>query len=399
MQQPMQNQQAYMPAPAYHPQQGNMPVQGGPTQIVNTPQGAFYMDIRTGQLLGPVQQQGVMQNVHQTHGQMRHQAVAPYHASHNQQGFNMGAATSNMDLEQPADNRYGNANSLIKQRKEPVVEVVATPVPPVVERPKVKSRLAMVNYKPAYHNKPFTKDDISQYEESLIGPSLEHLIYGLIDTAHQQDNDSLVCVQSGIVVHKFFNTSTIDYETDLFQENIEFIYKALKRLLPEVRTQSNLVYFQAYNDWLTSCVNTFLSVKLEDTQIDSFADDFNDLIKYLIQSHEDVRDMLLDFMNEILAQARLDVEAIRNEDESGEVNIPSTESIVPDRVNLAYVKLHSAEIGDDTSQTGLRVDTKLMVSLQAVIDEVEFILITLDRRVYRVTSKVGDTISIRCISD
>lgn len=364
-------------------------------QMINTPQGQMYMDARTGQVIGPVNQ--MPQPPVQSRG-MQH--VAPF----------QGQPMVPVQIMQPPqergsslpDNRYGNAGSLIKPKEavnsSNVIDVVELPpsAPKPVPRPTVKT--LTTGYIPTYHNKAFTEAQTCRKKTWLVGATLESLVSEVIEDAHTGDKEHLLWIQSGAVIEKFYKTTLIDKEAELYQTDIEKVYRAIKRIATTITSRDDFVYFQAYNKWLTQAINTFLSIHMKATSIDSFFDDFNDLIKFLIVDYDHLREQLVEHMAGILEGAMCDVKELRVvSEETPEPIISKDQSIISEHMTIVYVKMFSGEIGDDSTEAGVKVANKMIESIKVLLDKPDFILITLDRRFYRVTVMKDGDADINCI--
>lgn len=236
--------------------------------------------------------------------------------------------------------------------------------------------------------------------ESVIGESLYHVISGLINTAHTEERKELVWLQSGIIVRKFYDTSVKAFENDLFQGDVEAAHKVFKQRLPEIDNRSDVVYYQAYDKWITSAINDFLHFTVSGgLRIDSFAEDFAELLKHLSRTDGKFHSGLVDYMNLILSQSLLDVQSVREKDDEGNPVVSDETAVLPDRVSLVYIKLLSSEIGDDSKAEGLTVASRLMSSLEESIGDPVFYMATLDRRIYKVSYMHDTTVNIECLSD
>lgn len=363
-------------------------------QMINTPQGQMVIDSRTGQVLGPVNQ--------------IQQPIQP-RPMQNSQPFQGTLMSSSTGLVQPAqdrdgilpDNRYGNAGSLIKAKeaasRPEVMDVVEVPTftPKATVSPKIKT--LTTGYIPTYHSKPLTEAQTYRNSTWLVGATLESLASEVIEDAHAKDTEHLVWIQSGAVVQKFYKTSLVDKEAELYQTDIEKVYRAVKKIAPTINSRDDFVYFQAYNKWLTNAINTFLSIHMKDTSIDSFFDDFNDLIKFLIVDYDQLREQLVEHMTGILEGMVCDVKELRAvSDESPVPVISKDQSIISEHLTIVYIKIFSGEIGDDGSAAGLKVANKVIESIKALTGTSDFVLITLDRRFYRVTVMKDGEADIDC---
>ncbi|MFW9601178.1 MAG: hypothetical protein ACMV1B_02530, partial [Prevotella sp.] len=361
-----------------------MPVQGGQQDVVimKGPQGPMYVNVRTGEVLGPVQgQQNAFPN-NQRFGSLQQSSLeAPPHRS---------------------DNRYGSVQELIQPRSTQVQETkppqVQTPPPPV--QPKPSTGLPGVKFKPVKRSKPFEEQELHKEEKSLVGRSLQELITSMISEAHEQADEKLMWYQSGIVIKEYFDTTVKSFEDDLFQGDIEAISRVLKTILQQVESRKDYVFYQAYDKWITSSINDLLSVTMKDSvRIDSFALDFEDLMTHLKSVDEFQSKTVIGYMNDIMAQSKTDILALREKAEGEEPVICDSCAAVPERYSLLYVKLLSEEIGDDGSVDGVKTATKLMESLESLIDEQIFYMVTMDRRVYKVLYMSQSIVNIKCISD
>ena len=401
-QQPMPQQGVFQQRPM--PQHSNI-------AVVNTPQGPMLMDMSTNQILGPVPQQGMRYGAPN--------AVAPntgsLPANHRFGNPNSGPTDT---MEPLSDNRYGSVKELIQpqgaqmqyqpppqQPKQPqpqvdvaIQEVVKQPV-----KPKPVTYLPNTKVNAPSRLLDFTKSEVHMEESSLVGQSLEELITGMLSCAHEEGQDSLVWHQSGIVVKEFYGTNARGYERDLFQSNVSAVNKVVLNRLTEVTTLEDLVYLQAYDKWLAGCINDYTRANLSEENkalIDSFVCDYEVLITHLgMVGFKTVADGLIEAMNDVLDQARVDVEALRDGGEEGSCVLPDSRAVVPERVSLIYVKLMSTQIGDDGTEQGAIIASRLMDSLVKITEEDLFHLVTIDRKVYKVSNRAGGEVVVDCISE
>lgn len=398
-----------VPAPGY-PQQGmpqqQMPQQGMTQpglQLINTQNGVMIMDVYTGRIIGPYvppQQAPVAQG--------RPPQAQPFQGQFMQP---QGLPQPQEDVSIFGDNRFSNAAGLVKP-KEPVVEVQAQADKPL---PKPKLKASSTGYIATYCNKPFTKEDavFKDKDSGLIAASLDHLAFYIIDDAHDTDDKALLWIHSGVIINKYYNTSLLSHEKEMFQSNIEKVFRDVKKLQPTISNVNDEVYFQAYNKWLTRCINTFLKINIRDTVIDSFVDDFNDLIKFLILDYDLLRDGLIEYMAGVLESASLELEELRSVEGlppevgaseqaslvSAEPSLKDNQSVVPERLHLVYLKLSSVEIGDDGTEAGLKIANKAISSIKELTGKSSFVLITLDHRFYRVTVMKDGEVNIECVRE
>lgn len=282
--------------------------------------------------------------------------------------------------------------------QEAIEEAVKEPV-----KPKPTTYLPNVTVDAAKRVKAFTEAEVHKEESSLVGQSLQELVTGMYSCAHEDGVESLVWYQSGIVVKEFYGTGVKGYERDLFQSDALAVNKVVMNRLKEVKTLGDLVYIEAYDKWLAGCINDYTKANLskkDEALIDSFVCDFDALIAHLDKTgFKTVSAGLIENMNEVLDQARVDVEALRGQGEEGESVLPDGRAVVPERVSLVYVKLLSVQIGDDGTPEGAGVASRLMESLLKITEEDLFYLVTLDRKVYKVSNRVGGEVIVDCVSE
>ena len=398
----------------YPQQRGMMPVQSN-VGVVNTPQGPMLVDMNTNQILGPIPQQGMRYGAPN--------AVAPSNnALPTNHRFGNPSSGPMDPIEPRSDNRYGSVKELIQPQQgvnmqqqqyrqpeppqyQPQVEIQEAIEEAVKEpvKPKPTTYLPNVTVDAAKRVKAFTEAEVHKEESSLVGQSLQELVTGMYSCAHEDGVESLVWYQSGIVVKEFYGTGVKGYERDLFQSDALAVNKVVMNRLKEVKTLGDLVYIEAYDKWLAGCINDYTKANLskkDEALIDSFVCDFDALIAHLDKTgFKTVSAGLIENMNEVLDQARVDVEALRGQGEEGESVLPDGRAVVPERVSLVYVKLLSVQIGDDGTPEGAGVASRLMESLLKITEEDLFYLVTLDRKVYKVSNRVGGEVIVDCVSE
>ena len=165
------------------------------------------------------------------------------------------------------------------QVEEAVQEAVKQPV-----TPKPTTYLPNVKVNAPARLLAFTEAEVHKEESSLVGQSLQELITGMFSCAHEDGQGSLVWYQSGIVVKEFYGTGVKGYESDLFQSNVSAVNKVVLNRLNEVTALEDLVYLEAYDKWLTGCINDYTKANLSEKDkavIDSFVCDYEKLISHL----------------------------------------------------------------------------------------------------------------------
>lgn len=388
-------------------------------QVVNTPNGPMYLDVRTNQILGPVQQQPQQQYHQPLYGQAPTRSTAMVHA--NQAVANPYIGNSRYGSPDPGyqtqpesgqDNRYGQIQQLTQPERIPVMNqpihaaVQTTPPPSAAPAASVQKDLPGVKSF-GYRKQPLSDKDVRIESGTVLGSSLCHVANALVKIAHQKKSDKLVWVQPGLVLRSFYDTSVKDHEVDLFQSSAEGAFKVFRQKLSQTENRNNVAYYRAYDNWMTGRVNDYFECSSTDGMcIDSFADDFGELLKLLETSDTERAKGLLQYLSDVLAQATDDITAARaaqspKEEEGAEKEeaseVVQENAVVPERVILVYVKLLSSEIGDDASAEGNRVANRIMTNLEEYVDDKMFYLVTLDRRIYRVLYLPNEGVDIRYI--
>lgn len=388
----------YPQQPVYQqPQQHRQPGSGQDLRVMNTPQGLMMVDAISGQILGPVQQQ--QQNPSMM-GYSR--SVAPNNPIPSTQRFGTPGTTGSFDNQEPRnDNRYGALKQLIAQPPaQQEAFIVEEPAVKAVKEVKEVCMLPGVNFNATPKLKGFTPEELHSEESSLVGGSLQEVITTLISIAHGPDKNQTVWHQSGIVLNEFYDTSVKTFEDDLFQSDPSAVHKVVINRLKQVKTRADLVYFEKYNKWLTEAINSFLESNMkEKVSIDSFSTDFVDLVNHISDNSPLVCKALLGMLGEMLEQAKIDVTAVRCETDDGGPVLSNNSAVVPERVSLVYIKLLAVEMGDNGTEEGVKTASLLMDSIIKLTEEDMFYMITMDRKVYKVTTKVGAGVTLTCVSE
>lgn len=400
-------QQAYQPQqqPVYQPPPQQM--QG--VQIVNTQNGPFYMDVRSGQLIGPVNQQAMQPRSTAASAFQGQQHQVPtyqdnrfgnYQPSNQPQEYNM------------PDNRYGNIQQLAAQQPQERNNRMSPPLQqaPVIQTKPTqvvtdKNRRNLPGMKAFKHfGMPVMDTDIRIQSTSMVGSSLCHVVNTLIDEAHAKAKDRLVWIQPAIILRKFHDSAVKVFESELFQSDSELVFKAFRQKLSQVESRGDAAYFRAYNDWLTDAVNDYLRhASAGDVCIDSFAEDYGDVCKGLEKINNDLYVTMLVHMSDVLGQATADVLATREVVEPTDTqpgHVPDDNvAVIPERVTLVYIKLLSSELGDDGTVEGSKIAARIASNLKESIDEAMFHMVTLDRKFYKVFYMKDGSVDIRHLSN
>lgn len=270
------------------------------------------------------------------------------------------------------------------QPPAPVAKPAPTPVqPPAASTP---DGIGDSRVKLEVRGIPFSKREISTQNDgpTTYGDSLYEIISAIRCEAHKDTSDKVAFVRSVLVCQKHYGISAGDIEAAVFKSDIETVYRALKRLAVDVNKKEVLCFFNSFNEWLTDAINDYLLIATKgDWRIESFYNDFNDLIAAIVESkNKELREGLIAAINDLLDQSGVDIAALREKDESGTAALEDDVAVIPNRTYVVYMKLMGYEIGDLGESTDPKSDA-LLRGLRDYVDTEVFYVTTLDRRLYK----------------
>ena len=148
-------------------------------------------------------------------------------------------------------------------------------------------------------------DSIISFEDIFILDCFEEAVEGIIERSckfNKESNlNSKVTVNTVIIIDKTYNITIQEYIKDLFNKDILEIYKLLNKYYKESTTKYEIVLFNKINTMLTSIVNEFLYINtIERITIDSFKEDFIELIKILKTKDQNTESIFLLYLTKYL---------------------------------------------------------------------------------------------------
>lgn len=321
--------------------------------------------------------------------------------------------TPNMPQETLSTNsRYGNIEQLTQpaqqfqpapQAREPVVPLYQTPqekpmsqpatlaakpapAPAQPPAPSTPDGIGDSRVKLEVRGIPFSKREISTQADgpTTYGDSLYEIISAIRSDAHKDTSDKVAFVRSALVCEKHYGVTVGEIEAAIFKSDIETAYRALKRLAVDVNKKEVLCFFNSFNEWITDAINDYLLIATKGKwAIESFYNDFNDLIATIVESkNKDLREGLIAAINDILDQSNVDIAALRDKDDLGASVLEDDVAVIPNRTYVVYIKLMGYEIGDLGDTTDPKSDA-LLYGLREYVDTEVFYVTTLDRRLYK----------------
>jgi hypothetical protein len=170
-----------------------------------------------------------------------------------------------------------------------------------------------------------------------------------------------------------------------------------------VTALEDAVFLSQFDLWITQHTNDWLNRHNGDLHIDSFSQDFEDLVMALRRQTLDHDERLMEHLRQTLGKAASDVHALQNSpspertDEQKERD--ALTMYLPHHGFMVFVRATSTALGDDGSSKGLEKMQKVMKSLrQCIGNKVKFEVFTADRRMYSVSFDLHDNVHVTQLS-
>lgn len=311
------------------------------------------------------------------------------------------AAMETITTQMPdTSNRYHTAQTqqAQQQQMQPAVEEPTRPmlftVTPVVHKfsgnEKFKMNVVTEAVKPNQVN----------YEEGYLAcDCLEENVECVIEQAYKGETTPVVTVRNYIINNNFWRVDLKDTIDNLLSGDIKALYKAFKAAYTKMTNKSEINVLNVLNTALTDVTNDFLAVNsVAMISIESFYTDFNDLLRVIRNSEEDLEEELLSYLNNYVDDMKI---ALTNTTKT-----PNATQIT-EMVSVAYVDKHLLETGlDELDHRFVQVDDSIANAfLKSVAAEViakvgkqEFLLVTLDKSIFKFMVSTSANIFIKKIA-
>ena len=294
------------------------------------------------------------------------------------------SVTTNSSFNQPE-----KENKPMKQAKEFVVNI------------KNPTKVKGTNFTYGSYISEIKPNNIIKLNDNSINVDcFEEIIETIIEDTNNSSPVPFITYQNFILSNSLYNVLLAEKIKEIFsQNNIKHIYKDLKNLYKEISDSNNYYAFNFINELFTSYINEFLQVSLyeEEAYIDSFIDDFNELLKLLRNNTEETEDELINYLDYKVTQINDTISIINdnpltNSESDKSVN-KNKKLIIPEVYDVVYVNKLDEELGLDILSNNKYVyvpnipPNGFITSIAKVVKEKyivnEFYMVTLNRKVIK----------------
>lgn len=426
---PQQVQQQTMQYPVQQRPQVQMQLPPN-IQIVQTQYGPQYVDSTTGAIVLPQQVQMMMQQMQQM-PQLSQQQMAflmqQQRANQQQQQFGqtpqgypqtrlmgggvtafqadlMPEATDNRfdgPIRQPLPSPVQQHHQENNQMRVPSNQANTTVI---IEQKRFVPGKKMLKSKNASflpRTRPFEKKEVENFKMNVFDGGFSMAIEELYEQSFNDETRSkLVIIGHCRIVDTFYDTSLRSAVNELFQKDIESVYRFMKQAVDNLTTRADVVFMSEYNQWLTDQVNDILRVLMPmAATIDSFVEDFNDL-KFALGDKRTPKEELSTIYEEL--RDRLNNMMITIDEEHAKEEIPENHGNplhIVEKVNIVFCKLMSTELWQDGVPDKDPTGNRLISSLADFQEDDIFYLFTLDKVVYKVTINLNSVVMVDMIGN
>ena len=234
----------------------------------------------------------------------------------------------------------GRFNNQPQQSAPAVTEPQPTQVQAVTQ-PKIPSHIVSIDPIYFYNNKKisltarqdkFSEKLVISEPKAIFADGLEPVIDHAIETAKESiDDNKLIYLVDAVIRDSTVTVPRDEQFNKLFAGDARQLYKTLKAIYAEATNLDTILIAERLNRNLTGLVNQFLKVNLDNVvSIDSFVEDYNDLLKLLRSKFEDAEDDLTEYLTN-------EIEEIRDLQENLD---PKNQYALVEGVSVAYFANH-----------------------------------------------------------
>lgn len=410
-------------------------------QYLNTPYGMQYVDVTTNTVIPqhqlqayvaqqmqqmqmqqqqfmpatqmmPNQQQMMLMHNQRVQQQPQYQTGVQMHGQARLMGPGLHTFQQDLGTDVP-DNRFdGPARPLIQRPNQQQQEVSQMRVPSnqanstvIVQQKKLvpgKKLLKSKNASFLPRARPFEAREIETISMNVVNcGGLSTVIEELYERAYTEfDKTKSVIIAKCLLVENFYDTSLRGMTEELFQEDIESVYRYLRQAVDSLTTRADIVFMSEYNQWLTDQVNEILSVIYPiNVTIDSFIEDFNDLKRHLGDNR--TPDESLETVYKELCK-RLRYMMIRCIEQHKAEEVPENHGnalYLVEQANIVYIKLLSTEIWPDGVPEDDPQGNRLVSSLTDHQSNDTFYVLTMDKIIYKVSVDLNKVAKVDIIGN
>ena len=221
-------------------------------------------------------------------------------------------------------------------------------------------------------------------EGSLASDCLQEDIESLIESAYESEDGKAITARNFIISHNFYRTNNNDTIKELLSNDVKYLYKAIKTVYKETSDKYSICVYDKLDDLITERINDFIAIHAsESISIDSFFTDFNDLLKIIRNTEEDLEDNLLEYLDNFIIDLRNNLNSIDK---------PEDYTILTEPISMVYLDKHVLETGLEVIDGNFITleKTPPNVFLHSLVNVVstmmkkrELLLVTLDRSVFK----------------
>lgn len=247
-----------------------------------------------------------------------------------------------------------------------------------------KNILSAPSFKIATRTTNFNEVNAVKFEDLIVSDCLDELVEAAIEKTVNHDRSPAALIAVAVLEMNYHKANQKKFADDLFQPDIKAIYKAFKTHLASVNNRYDLVYLSAINDYLTELVNDTLYPILDTyPMVDSFMEDFNDLLRQVRNScSAEVEDLLIENVNAVLERTQMNFSIIDKINEvpaeEGEVSEPVIQrALIPIPVQVICLNYLGVELGNQANLA------RMLSGLTDMITSPVAYVCTIDKTVYK----------------
>lgn len=398
----MQQNQQYVTQPMQNPQQMQ-------TSIVMTPQGPMmqtpqgYIPVmQTPQGFIPVQQ-GMINQMPMNQGQYPNQPMFPQQQPQlaNTGRFTGGAQSAQQPFTNDNNVQPGRFTSPSVQQEQVIEEETITIPIPFTVKPIQQKRGINQNVKLTVMTTEVKSNNICKFEGVASSDCFSEVIESLIEDTYAQENNKLISCRNFVVSNLFYKVDMNDFINELYSGDIKSFYKLIKTTYKDAKDKYEVNLLDTIDTIFTDKVNDYIATTTgENIFIDSFINDFNDLLKVLRNFEtEFLEDNLLEYMNKYIKNTYEYCAKIKDEENS-------KVCVVPEPYVISYLDKHTLEIGlESLSNRFIRLEdtppnvflNSLAMSVCEAMEIREFILVTMNKSIFKVIVDDESNVFIKAV--
>jgi RNAse (barnase) inhibitor barstar len=228
------------------------------------------------------------------------------------------------------------------------------------------------------------ESNVKYVQTHIAVDCVQEVIESIIETAYLEETNNLITAHNFIVTHNHYRVDLNEKFATLYNGDIKTAYKLMKVYYKEATDKYQIAALDDLDNILTDRINDFITISSNDSiSIDSFTTDFNDLLKVLRNTEEDLEDKVLDYMDEYLNQMKQLTDTV-------ETSISIT--CINEPIQVAYIDKHVVETGlENVTTRFIKLDetasnvflNSLGLTVCAKLNTRDFLLVTLDRTVFK----------------